>query len=252
MAVQVINQVQTRSIDKSAPFSLTMYLGLSTDVKPIDCEEGSTFEETDSGNIYKFNGSAWNLDAESSVVIKGKATDGEYYYVKSDNHGYSIPIDYIHALVHEKIVYTISHTFLAVAQNGFARLRIKTFSKAVHFEINYNSDLKCRLKTYASPTISTAGTIFEPFNRIIGYTGTKEFQVYLSPTFTGGTLRANDFIGSNTGVGGNATRAGGGANGGIESVLIPNQEYIIEFQNVGNAFSDIGVLINCYERPYTA
>lgn len=224
--------------------------GLSTDIKPTDCFIGSTFEEEDTGNIYKFNGTGWFLDASSSMVIEGVSDVGSRPIV-SDERGYLIPIDYIHALVHEKVVYTISHTFLNVVQNGFSRIRIKTNALALHLEINYNADLKCRLKTYSSPTITGVGTLFQPFNRFIGYgDGTRGFEVYLNPTFTGGILRGNDFSGSNSGTGGTAVRAGGGRQGGIESVLIPNQDYIIEFQNVGSSNSDIGVIINCYEKPY--
>lgn len=251
MAIQVINQIQPRSIDKSSPFSLTEYMALSTDTKPVDCSRGSKLEETDTGNIYKFDGTVWYLDGESDIIIKG-VSDGNSYPIISDNRGYMIPIDYIHALVHEKVVYTISHTFLNVVQNGFARIRIKTNALALHFEINYNADLKCRLKTYSSPTITNVGTAFQPFNRIIGYgDGTQGFEVYLNPTFSGGVLRGSDFTGSNAGTGGSAVRAGGGKQGGIESVLTPNQEYIIELQNAGASTGDIGVIINCYEKSYS-
>lgn len=149
-------------------------------------------------------------------------------------------------------MYTISHTFLGVAINGFARMRIKTGAeKVLHFDITFNADLKCRLKTYGNPNITANGTLFQPFNRVIGYgNGLQTFLVYLNPTFTGGILRGNDFIGSQTAGGvGSAVRAGVGRSGGIESVLLPNQEYIIEFQNVGTDVSDIGVIINCYEKP---
>ena len=188
----------------------------------------------------------------SKTPIAGIDRNGEIELLRVDYRGYLVPIDYLHDIVHQREMYTISHTFLAVPINGYARLRIKTgLDKALHFDINFNADLKCRLKTYSTPTIVTNGTIFEPFNRVIGYTeGTKTFEVYLNPTFTGGVLRGNDFIGSQTAGGtGVSIRAGGGRSGGIESVLLSNSEYIIEFQNVSTEISDIGVVINCYEKP---
>lgn len=192
-----------------------------------------------------------NFDLKQSYKITQSTEDGEQKSIAVDDRGYIIPIDYLHAIVHDKEMYTISHTFLAVAQDAFARVRIKTNALSLHFEINYTAELKCRLKTYSSPTIVTQGTLFQPFNRIIGYgNGMQGFQVYLNPTFTGGTLRGNDFTGSNTGTGGTAVRVGGGRQGGVESVIIPNQEFIIEFQNVGSSASDINVIINCYEKPY--
>lgn len=187
----------------------------------------------------------------SQSPISGVDKDGVVHQIITDYRGYQVPLDYLHDIVHQRAMYTISHTFLGVAVNGFARMRLKTGTeKTLHFDITFNADLKCRLKTYSAPTITANGTLFQPFNRLIGYgDGLQTFQVYLNPTFTGGTLRGNDFIGSNTGQGSTAVRAGGGRSGGIESVLLPNQEYIIEFQNVGTSASDIGVIINCYEKP---
>jgi hypothetical protein len=186
----------------------------------------------------------------SQTPITGIDKNGDVEKLIVDYRGYLVPIDYLHDIVHQYAMYTISHTFLSVASNGFARLRLKTgLDKVLHFDITFNADLKCRLKTYSSQTITSNGTLFQPFNRVIGYgDGTQTFEVYLNPTFTGGVLRGNDFIGSNTGQGSSAVRAGGGRPGGVESVLLPNQEYIIEFQNAGTSNSDIGVIINCYEK----
>ena len=35
------------------------YLGLSTDVKPTDCDPGSTFLETDTKDVYIYDGITW-------------------------------------------------------------------------------------------------------------------------------------------------------------------------------------------------
>lgn len=69
MTVQVINQIQTRSIDKSAPFTLTEYLALSTDIKPTDCNRGSTLEETDTGITWQFDGMSWFVDEVKSIRV---------------------------------------------------------------------------------------------------------------------------------------------------------------------------------------
>lgn len=65
MAIQVINQIQARSITSHSPYVITELMGLSTDTKPMTYERGSTLEETDSGNIYKFDGTVWYLDEVS-------------------------------------------------------------------------------------------------------------------------------------------------------------------------------------------
>lgn len=74
---------------------------------------------------------------------------------------------------------------------------------------------------------------------------------FLNSTFTGGSMRGNEFIGSNTGSVGSGTRAGGSTSGRYESVLIPSQDYIIEFENAGGATGDIGVIVNFYETLWT-
>lgn len=61
MAVQVITQVQGRPINKGSSYAITEYMGLSEDIKPIDCERGSTFKEEDTGDMYEFNGTEWFL-----------------------------------------------------------------------------------------------------------------------------------------------------------------------------------------------
>lgn len=61
MTVQVVNQHRALGIDKVSPLVITEYIGLSTDVKPTDCNENSTFEEEDTGKVYKFNGIKWNI-----------------------------------------------------------------------------------------------------------------------------------------------------------------------------------------------
>jgi hypothetical protein len=176
--------------------------------------------------------------------------NGDVYTMKGER-GNAIFIDFLHHLVHSERVFTVSHTFLNVAADGKVRIHLKTDGNAVHFEINWNSDLKTRLKTYESPTITANGTLHAPFNRVVGSTKTPTSLWYLNSTFTGGIMRGNDFIGSNTGSPGSGTRAGGSTSGRFESVLIPSQDYIIEFENVGGAIEDVGVVVNFYESPWT-
>ena len=93
--------------------------------------------------------------------------NGDVYRMRGER-GYAIFIDLLHHKVHREEVFTVSHTFLAVPQTEKRVLHVKTDGKAIHFEINYNGDLKTRLKTYESPTTVTNGTPIQPFNRVIG------------------------------------------------------------------------------------
>lgn len=67
MAVQVINQIQARSITSHSPYVITELMGLSTDTKPLTYERGSTFEETDTGVIWQFDGTNWFIDEVKSI-----------------------------------------------------------------------------------------------------------------------------------------------------------------------------------------
>lgn len=171
-------------------------------------------------------------------------------YAMNGERGNAIFIDFLHHLVHQERLFTVSHTFLGVTNGTKRVLHIKTDGKAIHFEINFNADLKVRLKTYESPTIEAEGTPIQPFNRVIGSTEVATSTYFLGSTFSDGIMRGNDFSGSNVGQGASGVRAGGSTSGRIESVLIPSQDYIIEFENAGGGTSDIGVILNFYETPW--
>lgn len=55
--------------------TIQRWKGLSTDTKPInDIKEGSTFEETDTGRLFRWLNSSWVEDLSSSLNV-GKAVD---------------------------------------------------------------------------------------------------------------------------------------------------------------------------------
>lgn len=226
------------------------YAGTSSEEKPTPRPVGCKFIETDTLIEYKFTDDVTKWVPNPANIVHGRGVNDEGNYISMplviDQMGYLVPIDYLHNLVHEKIVYTISHTFLSVPNTESRVLMLRTGTKDLHFEINYNGDVKTRLKTYSAPTITGDGDALAPFNRVIGYgNGTNEFESYINSTYTGGTLRANEFIGSSA----RATRAGGATSGKYESILTPSQELIVLLTNAGGATGDIGITINCYERP---
>lgn len=191
------------------------------------------------------------------MLVTHDNLDGTYNVVtlKSDTTGRLTTLDYWHDVVHNRKAHTFSETSEDVAKNLFYRIRIKTGSKSLHLEINYTGELKTRLKTFYAPVISTDGDLYEGvFNRVAGVSNTLESEFYINPTYTIGVnteSRGNDFSGSNTGQGGGAVRVGGGRSGGLETVILPNSEYIIELQNVGENPSDINIILNMYETPFT-
>jgi len=138
-----------------------------------------------------------------------------------------------------KDYHTLSKTF-SVAQNGYVRVLLKTNNEAVKFVVNLTSELKCRYKSYTQATITANGTEIPTFCREVGIPTTHTFKTYQSPTYTGGILRADDFVGSNT----PQVKLGGSMIGGVDSRIPKNSHLIIEIQNVGNTTSDVNLVIN--------
>lgn len=233
MAIQVINQILTRPLNKPTPYALTTYMGLSTDIKPIDCEEGSTFEEEDTGNIYKFNGINWYLDLESGLSL---APDNKTVY--------STDLSFFDVMNYDGKIFTISKTALSVANNGFLDIRIKATTKQVYLEIFYSAEGKAYFKTYLNTTYSANGTQLTPFPRNSGSTFSVQSLVYQAPTVqTLGSARGDDFIG----VAGNVQVQAGGNKSTSGTILKPNDDLLIRLQNVAGTTKDLGLIINILE-----
>lgn len=154
-------------------------------------------------------------------------------------------LEYLHNKVHEGKCFVYDNTALAVPANGFYRIRIKTGAKRLHFTVDYKTEFKGRFKTYSNPTILTPGTLVTPFNRKPDSTEVLLTQFYADPTFSGGTLRGNQFTGASGNV---QTRAGGDKSQGLESDFPALTELILELQNVSEVTADLAFIINCYEE----
>ena len=87
MAVQVINQIQTRPITKPTSSAITEYVGLSTDIKPTDCSEGSIYYQINTGGYltkYIYVGvenGGWILGDIEQTTIHSAKNDGNFVVV---------------------------------------------------------------------------------------------------------------------------------------------------------------------------
>lgn len=247
MAVNVVYQDQGHPSNKTTPIR-TFYEGLSTDIKPTDCNTGSEFRELDTGFTYKFAGTWLQWEASSSILsamaLVQARLDGW-----NNIEDYIRQIDYMHDHTHKGKILTTSNTQRAVAPNGvFGLLFTASATKETHISLTYSSEAKAYFQTYAGGTY-TEGTSITPFNRkgssSITYGGT----VLLNPTVSvAGTLRGDEAVGS----GGNVqTRAGGTSGTGIESVIAPNGKLYLYLQNGATVTSDLTIITNLYEEtPY--
>ena len=86
MAVQVINQTQSRPVNKSTVFVITEYMGLSTDVKPTDCDKGSIYYQINDGGyltkyVYAGDNNGWVLGEIEQATIHSAKNDGVFVSV---------------------------------------------------------------------------------------------------------------------------------------------------------------------------
>lgn len=163
-------------------------------------------------------------------------TDGGYYIEV---------IDTLHQTVHQKKMHTISYTKEAVAAGGSLFVRIiPGVNKDVHALINFSGEGKTRLRSYTQATYTANGTLYTPFNRQTAEPNSLECTVYIDPTINViGPYRGNDFVGS-----GAAGARAGGTGSGIESIINSGTELLIEVINASAVASDLGCIVNLYER----
>lgn len=178
-----------------------------------------------------------------NVRITGRDQDGNRVFQSFDEHGHPIGVTAVLHNIHQGNVYTISKTWLSVADDSSAMLRVKSNGSQLHFEIYTATEGKAYLMTYAGTTYSDTGTVYTPFNRLIGSTNTSSAIITYDPTVSNlGSLRGDDLLGA-TG----ATKAGGSTSQ-IESVLMPNKEFLLRVQNKSGQAKDINIIINYIEE----
>lgn len=156
-------------------------------------------------------------------------------------------IDVLHQLVHKSYMHTLSYTKLAVADNGYLRVRfVAPADKDIHLRLAWASEGKSRLKSYVGTTYTANGTAITPFNRKTSKPNLLTGSFYIDPTINVlGTLRGNDFLGAG---GGAASRVGGTGSSDIETIVSAGTELLIEIQNVRGSASDLNFIANLYER----
>lgn len=184
--------------------------------------------------------------AQGTIKVLGKdataTSDAQDQFMKLYN-GYSINIDKQLFDVEQGNVYTFSKTWVSVADDSSAWVRLKTTTDKMKFEIYLSTEAKVYLKTYAGSTYSDTGSVYTPFNRLIGSTNTSTAIVTYDCVYDSlGAMRGDDLLG-----GSGSTKAGGETNR-ILSVLLPNRDVLIRVQNKAGQAKDINVIINYIEE----
>lgn len=232
MTIQIVNQFKTNPIDKTTPYVLTEYIGLSTDTKPTDCGRGSTFEETDTSSIWLFDGTGWGLR--------------ETYDRSFDRNGNQITIDYLHNKVHQGEMMIVSYIARNVASGATFYIHHKSgATKYLHSEVIATSTGKWLFTSYSGATYSANGTSLPIIKRKSDSAVTPTAQFWYTPTITSnGSIRLQQLFGS----GDTPSRVTSGENSErLESLFAPNTDVLIGFTNETNASQDISIIFNFYE-----
>jgi hypothetical protein len=157
-----------------------------------------------------------------------------------------LSIDNEHWEIHGGNFYTVSKTNRVVPTNHYVYHRIKATDLSCHVKISWGTEFKCYLRTYEGSVFSVVNVPYLPFNRIIGLDKPCLTEWYTLQTATPvnlGVLRGDDAVGAS---GNPQQRAGGSGSGSLETIIPPNQEMLIEVQNVG-VEGYIDITCNFYE-----
>lgn len=153
--------------------------------------------------------------------------------------------DFAHNEIHEGNFYTISHLFTSVANDGYARMRIKTLSKRAHVQLFTSVEGKAYVKTYSGTTYTGNGTELTPSNRNTASTNTATAKIYHTPTIDVlGTQRADEFTGSGSNP---SNQIGSQGSGRFETVLDYEKDLLVELQNKLGQVADMCIIISFYE-----
>lgn len=168
-----------------------------------------------------------------------------------DNSNSLVTIPIEHYKVHKGESYTVNYLEKALVNNGYMRLHVKTGSKSAHTIIEVESEGKVYFRTFSNITATADGTApgtaitdkLTLFNRCGLCANGNTTKVFYAPTYTGGLMRGNRVFPFGTG----GTAVGGSSASRIESILAPNQSYLIEVQNVSGQARDISIVLDWYE-----
>jgi len=162
---------------------------------------------------------------------------------------YSGVIDKLHQEIHEGQVITANYLALAVAIDGYARLRVTTGAKYLHCALYFDVEAKVYIKTYTGTTYTAAGTLpdvnLSVFNRNSANAKPLLSVFRYNPTVNVlGPQRGIRMLPG--GTGGKSVGLSGGER--VESIIPPNAEFLIEVQNKGGQVKDIGIILEGYEE----
>jgi len=220
-------------INKNMLNRYNLNIGLSTDTKPtLHSRSGSVlFFETDTHDVYVWDGAAWKYASFISTV--------EQYSVATN------VIQTEHARIHAGEGYTVTAKFTGVA-NGASKdiLLSNPAANFPHLRIYSVESEKApaNIILYEGATVSADGTALTIFNNNRGSSNTAGMTAFHGPTITDiGTDIEHSFIAGSKQVGGSFSDFS------YEWLLKANTKYIVRYTNNSGQTSEVNFKLFWYE-----
>lgn len=157
-----------------------------------------------------------------------------------------VQLDLANQMINEGNFFTASKLFAAVADSGYAYMRIKNGAKYCFFSFSVAVTGKAYIATHLGTTYTADGTAALLVNRnTTAGLDSPAAVVYHTPTINVlGTTRFEDLIPGGEHV---QTRVGSVGGASIGTKLAPSQDLLIAVQNKSGAAIDASVVINFFE-----
>ena len=211
--------------------AIDRYSGLEADIKPTGATlVGSTFQETDTGNVFAWNGSTW-ISTFPSIDVHA--------------HGALVTVSHLMHEVHEAHNFTGANAE-SMASGSVSSILFETPGSAVstiHMLVNFGSTGAGTL-IFAEGEVGTAGTLITPQNNHRPTGGSSDLiTISNTAAATVGTVLEYAVIGTAA----PPTKIGGQFEGGNEWILNHSTRYLLQFTS--SAATSVSWGLSWIEEP---
>lgn len=226
-----------------------LYVGSSSDDKPIKMTQGASFIELDTGMSYVWNEDAWIVEKStaSSIIVN---SDGESVNIADS---YYNDTQIFGTLFDKKLfegkIFAVGFVNNDVAKNGLVSLRIKTGTNYIYLSYGVVVTGLTEYQFYTNQTFTGDGTSITIFPRNQCSSIVPNETIEGNPTWTElGTGSIPRFLGE----AGNLNNKIGGTDTSQYILLPPNSDNLIVCQNIaGSVQEKIGIYADFYEIECT-
>jgi hypothetical protein len=186
------------------------------------------------------------------VVLYGKIhghdplSDGQALGVHSEGTDVSLQItDYIHHLIHEGFMFSLSHMEEGIADNGsIDMLFVVGPDHILQWTHECLASKTFRIEIYEGPTVSDLGTALKVVNMNRASPRNLDTVAYTDPTVTDNGLKLFEQV---LPGGGNQPSSGGQSRPNLEWLFAKSTMIYMKMINISGAAGDASCIVNMYE-----